>query len=416
VKLLADLSPLRESAPFRRLWAGTTLTSVGGAMTAFAVTLQVWEITRSTAAVGLVALATVVPLLAVGLTGGALIDATDTRWLVLVTTVALMAIPAALTVQAWLGLRQVGLLYALVAAESAVAAVNAPARRSLIPALLPAGQLAAAQALQRITFQSMLIAGPALAGVVAGTPHLGLRGCYLIDAVSFAGALYGVGSLPSALAAGKSKSDRSERSRVSAIGGGLRFIGRTPVLLGAFAADVSATFFGLPTSLFPALNAERFGGDPRTLGLFSAAIGVGGMITAVFSGPLAHLARQGAAMLASVTVWGAAFAVFAIAHSLWLTLLTLGLAGAADTVTVVVRGTIVSTVTPPELRGRVMAADYVVGAGGGSLGSLEAGAVGSLTTPVISALSGGLLVVAAAAALAIALPAFRRYRPEPARD
>ena len=118
-------------------------------------------------------------------------------------------------------------------------------------------------------------------------------------------------------------------------------------------------------------------------------------------------------MLVSVTVWGAAFAVFAVAHSLWLTLLALGVAGAADTITVVIRGTIATTVTPPELRGRVMAADYVIGAGGGNLGSLEAGAVGSLTTPAISALSGGLLVIASAGALALALPAFRRYRAPP---
>ena len=415
-KLLADLTPLRESPAFRRLWAGTTLSSVGGAMTTFAISLQVWDITRSTVAVGLVALAALVPLLAVGLSGGALIDAVDTRRLVLGCTCALMAISAALTTAAWLGLRQVGLLYALVAVESAVGAINVPASRSLTPALLPASQLAAAQALQRITFQVMMIGGSALAGVVAGAPHLGLRGCYLIDTISFCCSLYGVGSLPKSDEGGKSKSDQSERTRVSAIFAGLEFIGRTPVLVGAFLADVSATFFGLPTSLFPALNEERFGGDPRTLGLFTAAIGVGGMVTAVLSGPLTRLARQGAAMLVSVAVWGAAFAVFALAHSLWLTLLTLGVAGAADTITVVVRGTIVSTVTPPELRGRVMAADYVVGAGGGNLGSLEAGAVGSLTTPVISALSGGLLVIAAALALALALPAFRRYRPAPPAD
>jgi MFS family permease len=413
VKLLADLTPLRESPAFRRLWTGTTLSSVGGAMTTFAVTLQVWDITRSTVAVGLIALATLVPLLAIGLSGGALIDAVDTRRLVLGCTCALMAISAGLTVQAWLDVRQVGLLYALTAVESAVGAVNAPARQSIIPALLPAGQLAAGQALQRITFQTMMIGGPALAGVVAGAPHLGLRGCYLIDTISFGCALYGVGTLPKSLSSGKSKSDQSERTRVSPILAGLDFIGRTPVLAGAFIADLSATFFGLPTSLFPALNAERFGGDPRTLGLFTAAIGVGGMVTAVLSGPLTRLARQGAAMLVSVAVWGAAFVVFAVAHSLWLTLLTLGVAGAADTITVVIRGTIVSTVTPPELRGRVMAADFVVGAGGGQLGSLEAGAVGSLTTPVISALSGGLLVIAAAGVLALARPAFRRYRPPP---
>ena len=256
----------------------------------------------------------------------------------------------------------------------------------------------------------MIIVGPALAGLVAGAPHLGLRGCYLIDTVSFGCALYGVGSIPRTLSSENSPSDHPERSLLSSVYAGFSFIGRTPVLAGAFLTDVCATFFGLPTSLFPALNAERFGGDPRTLGLFTAAIGVGGMVTAVLSGPLKHVTRQGAAMLVGAAIWGAAFAVFAVAHSLWLTLLALGVAGAADTITVVARGTIVSIVTPAAFRGRVMAADYVVGAGGPQLGSVEAGAVGSLTTPVISALSGGLLVVAGTAAIALALPAFRRYR------
>jgi len=134
------------------------------------------------------------------------------------------------------------------------------------------------------------------------------------------------------------------------------------------------------------------------------------MVTAVLSGPLLRVTRQGAAMLVSVTVWGAAFAVFALAPSLWLTLVALGVAGAADTITVVLRGTIVATVTPAQFRGRVMAADYVVGVGGSELGSLEAGAVGSLTTPVIGALSGGVATIVAAIAIAATIPGFRRYQ------
>jgi len=169
----------------------------------------------------------------------------------------------------------------------------------------------------------------------------------------------------------------------------------------------------LPLSLFPAINAERFGGDPRTLGLFTGAIGAGGMVTAVLSGPVKHTSRHGLAMLACVAAWGGGFALFAVAHSLWLTLLALAVAGAADTFTVVFRGVIVQAVTPDEFRGRVNAADYVVGAGGGQLGSLEAGLVGSLTTPVISALSGGLLTIAGAVAIGAALPGFRRYRDAP---
>jgi MFS family permease len=415
VKLLADLSPLRSSPAFRRLWIGSTASAVGSALTTFAVTLQVYDITRSPAAVGLIGLAIMVPLLTVGLLGGTLIDAVDKRVLVLACTIATMAVSAALTVQAYLGLRLVWLLYALVAVESGITAVNAPARRTLTPALLPAGELAAGLALQRLTFQITITAGPALAGVIAAAPHLGLAGCYLIDTASFAAALYGTGRLPPMR--GIKSSSSSERSRLAAVGAGVSFIGRTPVLAGAFIADLNATFFGLPTSLFPAINAARFGGDPRTLGLFTTAIGVGGLVSALLSGPLKHVSRQGLAMLASVSVWGAGFAVFAVSRSLWLTLLSLAIAGAADTVTVVLRGTIVATVTPQEFRGRVMAADYVVGAGGGQLGSLEAGAIGSLTSPAISAFSGGVLTVLGALVIGAALPAFRRYRapaPDPA--
>jgi MFS family permease len=417
VQLLADLSPLRESPPFRRLWAGTAISGMGNALTTFAASLQVFDITRSTAAVGLIGLVTVVPLLAVGPAGGALIDAVDKRRLAAGCTAALAAVSALFTALAWAGLRQVVVIYALLAVAQAVGAVNAPARQAITRALLPAARLPAGLALQRVTFQVTLIVGPAVGGLITAAPHLGLRGCYLADTVSYAAACYGVARLP---AEDNSKKrgkggDHPERARLSSVIAGLAFIRRTPVLAGAFAADLSATFFGLPTSLFQAINAQRFGGDPRTLGLFTAAIGVGGLVTAVLSGPLRHVSRLGLGMVVAVAVWGAAFAVFAVAGSLWLSLLTLGVAGAADTVTVVLRGTIVGIVTPQEFRGRVMAADFVVGAGGGQLGSLEAGVVGSLATPAISALSGGVATIASVAVLAVALPAFTRYTrpPEP---
>jgi MFS family permease len=196
------------------------------------------------------------------------------------------------------------------------------------------------------------------------------------------------------------------------------------VLAGAFLADLNATVFGLPIALFPAINAERYGGDPRTLGLFTTAIGVGGLVSAALSGPVGRIAAQGRAMLCAVAIWGAAFAGFAIISALWLTLVMLAVAGAADTFTVVFRGTIVQQTTPDELRGRVIAADYVVGVSGGQLGNLEAGALGSLTSPAISALAGGLITIAGAVVIGLAMPAFARYqrradqevtRPEPVK-
>jgi len=402
-RVLADVRPLRESPAFRRLWAGSTLSAVGGALTMFAVPLQVYEITRSPLAVGAIGVAQVIPTVAIGLLGGAIADAVDRRKLVLVISGGSAAVSAGLAAQAFAGLRSVWLLYALVAVSAALSAINAPVRRTFIPSLLPADQLTAGLALNRLSFQIMLTVGPALAGLIAAS--LGLRACYLIDAASFAGSLYGVARLPALpRAAG------AVRPGLRAVAAGVRYIGRSRVLAGAFLADLNATIFGLPIALFPAINAERYGGDPRTLGLFTSAIGVGGLISAALSGPVGRIVRQGRAMLCAVAVWGAAFAGFAIATTLWLTLVMLAIAGAADTFTVVFRGTIVQQTTPDEFRGRVTAADYVVGVSGGQLGNLEAGALGSLTSPAISALAGGLITVAGAVVIGLALPAFTRYR------
>jgi MFS family permease len=404
-QLLIDITPLRESAPFRRLWAGSMLSSVGGALTFFAVPLQVYDLTHSPFAVGALGIAEVVPLLSIGLLGGAMADAVDRRRLVLICTTAAAGVSGGLAAQAFAGLHQVWLLYALVALSSSIGAVNAPARQTFVPRLLPPDQLPAAMALNRVSFQVMLIVGPALGGVIAAAPHLGLRGCYLIDAVSFAGALYGVGRLPA-----QPPSAGAARPSPRAVVEGVRFIRRSPMLAGAFLADLNATIFGLPIALFPAINAERFGGNPRTLGLFMTAIGVGGLVSAGLSGPVGHIRRQGLGMLCAVAVWGAAFAGFAVVPGLVPTLGLLAVAGAADTFTVVIRGTIVQQTTPDDLRGRVTAADYVVGAGGGQVGNIEAGALGSLTSPVISALAGGLATVAGAVVIGLALPAFARYR------
>jgi len=405
-RLLADVRPLRESAPFRRLWAGTLLSAVGSAMTGFAVTLQVYRLTHSVFAVGALGLARLVPTLAAGLLGGSLADGTDRRRLVLATSSTLAAISALLAAQAFAGWRQLWLLYLLVAVQAALGSVDNPTRRTFTPRLLPPGLLPAGLALNQLTFQVSLIVGPALAGLL--TSAGGLRLCYLADVASFGAALYGVTRLPAMppLPGAPSLSLR-------AVADGLKFIAASRPVAGAFLADLNATVLGLPVALFPAINAERFGGSPQSLGLLTAAIGVGGLAGSACSGPLGQVLRPGRAMLITVAVWGAAIAAFGAAAPLWLALTCLAVAGAADTTTVVLRGMIVQTAIPDQLRGRITAADYVVGYGGGQLGNLESGVVGSLATPVISAVSGGLATVAGAVIIGLALPALIRYRVNP---
>ena len=195
-RLLADITPLRESAAFRRLWAGTTLSSAGSALASFAVVLQVYDLTRSPAAVGMLGVAQMVPTLAVGLLGGPVTDVMDRRKLVLATSGCLAAVSAVLAAQALAGLGMAWVLYALTAAQSALSAVDRPARGTFVPSLLSANQLAAGLALNRLSFQITLTVGPALAGLIAAAPHLGLPACYLLDTASFTAALYGIARLP----------------------------------------------------------------------------------------------------------------------------------------------------------------------------------------------------------------------------
>lgn len=403
-RLLADLTPLRESPAFRRLWIGSTLSQIGGGMTRFAVSLQVYEITHSSFAVGVIGVAQMVPTLTIGLAGGAVADSVDRRRLVLATSSGLAAVTIALAAQSLAGLRAAWLLYVLVTIQAALVAVDAPARSTFLAGLLPQAQIPAAVALNRVVFQVALTISPALAGVITAAPHLGLRGCYVIDAVSFGGAIYGVARLPA------TRPEAVATRSLSAVRDGVRLIAHSQPLAGAFLADLAFTVLGLPVSLFPAINAERFHGDPRTLGLMTTAIGVGGLVGAVFSGPLRHVTRPGLAMTWTVALSGLAFAVFALTGGLWLTLAALAVVGAADGFTVVFRGTIAQLVTPDEYRGRVLAADFVVSAGGSQVGYLESGALASLTSAAISALSGGVACALAAVVIGVALPGLRRFR------
>jgi len=409
--LLTDVTPLRASPQFRRLFIGSLLSVVGSALTMFAIPLQVYDITRSPFAVGAIGLAELAPTLVIGLFGGSVIDAVDRRKFVLITSSCLAAVSALLAAQAFAGLHVVWILYALVVVQSGLSAVNTPARRTFIPGLLGPDLLAAGLALNRLGMNVALIVGPALAGLITAAAGGHLQACYLIDAISFGAALYGVAGLPPM----PPLADVA-RPGLRAVGEGLQFIRRSQVLAGTFLADLNATVLALPIALFPAINAARFGGNPATLGLFVTALGAGGVVSSAFTGPLRHARRSGLVMLVTVSIWGAAFAGFALARSLWLTLTLLALAGAADTFSVVLRGAIVQEVTTDALRGRLTSAEYVIGVGGDSLGRLESGALGSLTSPVISALSGGIATVVLSVVIGLALPKFAAYRAPASAD
>lgn len=407
-----DLRPVRQVPAFRRLWIGTTLSILGGQLTLVAVLYQTWSLTESTVAVGSIGIAQAVPTVVCGLAGGALADAVDRRRLVLVTTTAQIALAALLAAQAYAGVQSLPLLLGLVALQAACGGLGAPARRSFFARLLPADMLSAGLAVNHLSFQASMLIGPTVAGLVVAAG--GVSACYLLDAVTFGAALYGVLGLPSMRPEGGTTT--TTRPGIGAIWSSWRFIGSRPVLRGAFLVDLLATVMAMPVALFPTINDERFGGDPETLGLFFSAIALGGIVAGTMSGLATRSARPAAVMLTAAAVWGGGIAGFGLAQQLWLALGCLVLAGAADTTTVISRGSIVQLATPDSQRGRVSAVEYVIGVSGPDVGNFRGGLVGGLTSASFAAVSGGLTCVAGIAVLAASSRSLRRFsisRPEP---
>jgi MFS family permease len=401
--LLLDLRPLRSSPAFRRLWIGTTASGLSGQVVTVAVLFQVWELSRSPAWVGAVGVAEALPLIVFGLFGGVLADAVDRRRLVLATSTGAATAAGLLAVQASAGLRSLAVVLVLVAAQSACQALGAPARRTFVARLLPRELVPSGVALNHVSFQLAMLAGPALAGLVLA--GWGLTACYLADVAAAAVAFYGVARLPAMRPEGTAGA-----VSLRATWDGWRFLLHRPELSGAVATDLAATVLAMPVALFPVVNAERFDGDPRTLGLFLSAIGVGGVVTGLASGTFARARRPGRVMLVAVAVWGAALAGFGVVAALLPTLACLAVAGAADTVAVVSRGTLVQLATPDAYLGRVTSVENVVGTGGPGLGNARAGAVAGLFSAPVAAVSGGLACLATVAVLAAVNPVLRRWQ------
>ncbi|WP_329129959.1 MFS transporter [Streptomyces sp. NBC_01476] len=411
--MLADISPLRDHPDFRRLWVGNTVSYIGQQMTAMAVSLQVYAITGSSFYVGLVGLCSLVPLIVFGLYGGAIADVVDRRKLGLITSSALTLLSLALALVAIADLRSVAVLYTIVALQAVFFAMNSPARSSMIPRLLPAAQLPAANALASLASGVGQMAGPMLGGVFVG--FWGYQAAYLIDVGAFTASLYAMWRLPAmrpetelAAADAGTKAGAVARRRPSVLEG-LRYLGARPNLRTTFVSDLAAMVLAQPRVLFPAVAVLWFGGHSSTVGLLAAAPAVGALLGSVFSGWLGRVNRQGLAVLIAIGSWGAAIAVFGLTRNLWLGLLFLGLAGCADTVSMVFRNTMLQAAAPDDMRGRLQGVFLVVVVGGPRLGDFLAGSAADLFSPTGALVGGGLACILAITLIGLFQRGFARY-------
>src|SRR5829696_1019347 len=366
-----DLGPLRRHQAFRRLFIGQTISTFGSEIAAVAAPFQLYELTHSTLQVGLLSICELVPLLTLTIVGGAIADAIDRRRLLLWTEALLALVSVGLALNASLDQPRVWALYVLATLSTSVG-------------------------------------GPAIGGLLIAVA--GISGAFWIDAGTFAASLWSVWMLPKLAPA-----PDADRPSVRSIVEGFRFLVSKKVLLGMFLTDSNAMVFGMPRALFPAL-ANKFGGGAGIVGLLYAAPYAGALLASLLSGWIAHVRRQGLVVAVAAGFWGVFIIGFGFAESLWMALLFLGAAGAADNVSAVMRQTILFSVTPDRLRGRLSGIEFAQVASTPALGNLEAGVVASLTSLRFSIVSGGILCVVGTLLIAALFPAFVRYDAKEARD
>ena len=410
-QIAVDVTPLRESRDFRWMYAGRFFAQAGTAITTASANWQVYALTHSPLAVGLLNLTSGAGLLTSAMAGGMLADRHDRRTLLLAVQLPAALLAALLMANSLLGRPLLWAVYALVLGLGLLAGISAPASTAATPALVGTANLPAAAALSGITNQLGNLGGPALAGLLIAGP--GLAVCYGIDAVCFA--VFGVALL---LVRPLPPITRAQRPGLRSLAEGFRYVRHSGVLGGMLLIDTNAMIFGMPAALFPALASEHFHGGSATYGLLAAAPGFGAIIGAATSGWTSRVRRPGMVIIGAGIVWGGAIVGFGLTRSLPVALAFLALAGMGDLISEVLRNALLQIYAPDRLRGRLSSLYLAQVTTSPALGNTEAGIVAQLFSLTASVVSGGLACVGGALLLAALIPALRHasFAGQPEED
>jgi MFS family permease len=399
--LRMDLGPFREHRDFRLLLVAGTVFYLGGMMTYVAVPFQIYQLTRSNLAVGAVGLVELGPLIVFGLYGGALADHVDRRLLLIWTGIAQAAFTAWLCINAFSDHPRVWEIFVVSGLLASSAALQRPSREALLPRTVRHDELTAANALSSFGMQAGVLVGPTIGGLIVASA--GAEWCFLIDIVGLF-----VASMMYAAMRRYPHVGETEPPSLAGIGKGLRYAMGRRDLLGTYLVDLAAMLLAMPVVLFPAL-AERVFGQPHVLGLLYSAETVGALVATGLSGWTRRVHHHGRAIVIAACLYGGCIALAGWSPSVWMALLFFALAGAADMISAVFRGTIWNQTIPENLRGRLAGIEMLSYSVGPLGGQVRAGLVADRWTVRGSIVSGGVSCVAGVTMTALWLSDFWRY-------
>lgn len=399
--MLIDISPLFKYREYRYLYLGQTVSTLGSMITYVALPYQIYQITHSSLAVGMMGVVELAPLLITSFLGGHYADLLDRRKLLLVSEVALGLGSLILMLNSLLPHPYLGLIYAVAGVMSGFNGFHRPALESLTPKLVKPEDLHTISALAALKGVIGTVVGPALAGLLLST--LGIPGTFMIDVLT-----YGISILALLMLKGLSFKSEKGSSPIDGIMEGIRYAWSRPELIGSYFVDFVAMVFGMPMALFPAVS-ESFGGA-KIVGLLYAAPSAGAMIATLGSGWTQSVRRHGAAIIVAALVWGIGITAFGMASYFWVAFGFLMVAGAADAFSGIFRMTLWNKTIPDRLRGRMAGLEMLSYMSGPLLGNAESGLVAAAFGTKVSIISGGILCIVGVGLSILLLPSFWRYR------
>lgn len=370
------------------LFWGQLISSLGTQMQVVAIAWQVYLLTHSALALGLIGLFEGVPRLLFSLVGGVSADAFDRRKLMQAIQAVLALLSMVLALCTFFHVITLAIIYAVVLLSSSASAFSYPTRQAIIPTLVPREQMSDALSLSLLMGQLASIAGPAAGGFLIAV--IGIASTYWMDVLSYSVVITAL----LFMLVPRIPSEKRVQPGFGALAESLRFLKTHSIILSVITLDFFAVLFGSPFSLLPIFASAILHVGSRGLGIMLAADSIGAFALTPFAGHIGRIARQGLGIVLAIVAWGIcviAFGLFPI--SLWLAALFLAGAGAANIVSTILRFHVILLVTPDEFRGRVNSVNAMFAFGGNQFGQLESGLVANFAGPQFAVVSGGIACI-----------------------
>lgn len=393
---------------FRLLWIGLLISAIGSQMQIVAIHWHIYELTHSPISLGIIGLARFLPLMIFSPISGSIADMHNRKRIMFISQSLMAFFSFLLAFFTYTHITTPFIIYVILIALASTACFDMPARQSLTPHLVPKKHLMNAVGLNTLLWQTSIVLGPSISGfVIAAT---GIWSVYFINAISFIAVII---SLLLMSPIHHKTHEASSPFNLSFMKEGLLFVKNSPMIFSTMILDFFATLFASSNTLMPIFAKDIFQVGPKGLGFLYAAPAMGGILAGLLMTTFGkHIKKQGKILIYGIILYGGGTILFGLSKSFMLSLLFLGIAGAGDMISTILRNTIRQLITPDRLRGRMVAINMLFHSGGPQLGEVEAGIVASLVGAPLSVVFGGIGTLASVFAITKFTPQLKTYESD----